>query len=204
MYAACLRNETRRGNLLKEVFSELYDINDTSILHRDRFLFIFDGFDELGIHFNLFDDCHLQAWASHSMFIITSRLGFLSMVSWCFWRHSVLLKADIAKCIAPHVNSMQANLDRVQQVFLAPFTQQQKLEYITNFAASKHLNSDEWSAAQFRVALDASPELAGLASSPLMLFMVLNILPSISDAKPNTDCNHEVCSKMTKLYACRA
>ena len=39
---------------------------------------------------------------------------------------------------------------------------------------------DHWSAAQFRAALDASPEVAGLASSPLMLFMVLTILPSIS------------------------
>ena len=40
-----------------------------------------------------------------------------------------------------------------------------------------------WSAAQFQAALLASPEVAGLASSPLMLFMVLTILPSIRGDK---------------------
>jgi hypothetical protein len=63
------------------VFAELYDIHDTSILHRERFLFIFDGLDELGFHFNLFDECRLEAWASHSVFVITSRPGFLPEVS---------------------------------------------------------------------------------------------------------------------------
>ena len=33
-----------------EDFAELYDINDTSILHRDRFLFIFDGLDDWPTH----------------------------------------------------------------------------------------------------------------------------------------------------------
>ncbi len=80
-FASLLRDETRRGDLMKEVFVELYDISDTSILHQDRFLFIFDGLDELGFHFNLFDDCRLQAWAPHSMFVITARLGFLSEAS---------------------------------------------------------------------------------------------------------------------------
>jgi hypothetical protein len=80
-FAARLRDEARRGDLLKEVFAELYDIHDTSILHRDRFLFIFDGLDELGFHFNLFDECNLQPWAAHSVFVVTSRLGFLSEAS---------------------------------------------------------------------------------------------------------------------------
>jgi hypothetical protein len=87
----------------------------------------------------------------------------------------------VAKCIAPHVNnSTKADLDRVAQVFVAPFSKEQTTEYIENFAASKELNMDHWSAAQFQAALVASPDVAGLASSPLMLFMVLTILPSIS------------------------
>ena len=86
----------------------------------------------------------------------------------------------MSKCIAPHVNnSKEADLDRVAQVFVAPFSKEQTLVYVENFAASKELNMDHWSAAQFRAALAASPEVAGLASSPLMLFMVLTILPSI-------------------------
>ncbi len=48
---------------------------------------------------------------------------------------------------------------------------------VEKFAASKALNMDHWSAAaQFRAALDASPEVAGLASDQLTLFMVLTIL----------------------------
>ena len=87
----------------------------------------------------------------------------------------------MAKCIAPHVNnSTKADLDRVAQVFVAPFSKQQTQAYVEKFAASKALNMDHWSAAQFRAGLDSSPEVAGLASSPLMLFMVLTILPSIS------------------------
>ena len=77
-------------------------------------------------------------------------------------------------------NSKEADLDRVAQVFMAPFSNEQTLVYIDKFAASKDLNMDNWSAEQFRAALDSSPEVAGLASSPLMLFMVLTILPSIS------------------------
>ena len=92
-----------------------------------------------------------------------------------------MLQADVAKCIAPHVNnSKEADLDRVAQVFVAPFSKQQTQAYVAKFAASKELNMDHWSAAQFRAALAASPEVAGLASSPLMLFMVLTILPTIT------------------------
>ena len=92
-----------------------------------------------------------------------------------------VLQADVAKCIAPHVNnSNEADLDRVAQVFVAPFSKEQTLVYVEKFAASKELNMDHWSALQFQAALVASPEVAGLASSPLMLFMVLTILPSIS------------------------
>ena len=77
---------------------------------------------------------------------------------------------------------MEADLDRVTQVFVAPFSKEQTLMYVEKFAASKELNMDHWTAVQFRAALVASPDVAGLASSPLMLFMVLTILPSISGA----------------------
>ena len=92
------------------------------------------------------------------------------------------MQADVSKCIAPHVNSKEADLDRVAQVFVAPFSKQQTVAYVAKFAASQDLNLDQWSAAQFEAALVANTDVAGLASSPLMLFMVLTILPSISDA----------------------
>ena len=99
----------------------------------------------------------------------------------------------MSKCIAPHVNSKEADLDRVAHVFVAPFSQEQTLAHVEKFAASKELNMDHWSAAQFRAALDANTDVAGLASSPLMLFMVLTILPSISggDKAPEDD-KHQV------------
>ena len=73
-------------------------------------------------------------------------------------------------------------MDRVAQVFVAPFSKQQTLTYVDKFTASKDFNMDHWSAAQFEAALIANTDVAGLASSPLMLFMVLTILPSISDS----------------------
>ena len=91
---------------------------------------------------------------------------------------SAVLQADVSKCIAPHFNSMHGDMDRVAQVFVAPFSKEQTDTYVKKFADSKELNLDDWSAAQFQAALDANPEVAGLASSPLMLFMVLTILPS--------------------------
>ena len=71
----------------------------------------------------------------------------------------------MAKCILPHVNnSTEADLDRVTQVFVAPFSKEQTLVYVAKFSASEELNMEEWSAAQLQAALAASPELAGLAS----------------------------------------
>ncbi len=178
-----LKEPSTRKKLMMEVFTELLiDCPSLALFENDRFLFIFDGLDELGFQFNLFDDCNLQPWASHSKFVVTSRLGFLSEVSGLDVnsRHC-LLQADVSKYIAPHVsNSREADLDRVVQVFVAPFNKEQIHVYVEKFALSKELNMDQWSAAQFQAALHASPDVAGLVSSPLMLFMVLTILPTIS------------------------
>ena len=76
-----LKDPNTRKKLMQDVFAELLiDCPSLSLFENDRFLFIFDGLDELGFHFNLFDDCNLQPWASHSVFVVTSRLGFLSEV----------------------------------------------------------------------------------------------------------------------------
>ncbi len=93
------------------------------------------------------------------MFVVTSRLGFLSDASGrgcgCGWR-----------CVQVH---RAAHRKRTWTVFVAPLSKQQTQAYVEEFAASM---------AQFGAALAASPDVAGLASSPLMLFMVLTILPS--------------------------
>ena len=114
-----------------------------------------------------------------------------------------LLQADVSRCIAPHVNnSKQADLDRVAQVFVAPFSKEQTHAYLEKFAVSDELNMDQWSAAQFQAALDASPEVAGLASSPLMLFMVLTILPSISGDGDGKADPGEMNKKVAAAHAC--
>ena len=71
-------------------------------------------------------------------------------------------------------------MERVAHVFVAPSSKQQTLAYVAKFAASRDRNLDQWSAAEFEAALVANRDVAGLASSSLMLFMVLTILPSIS------------------------
>ena len=64
---------------MKEVFKNLFDIENTTTLRQGKFLFIFDGLDDILIHINLFDECELEDWTA-STFLITSRLGFLSQV----------------------------------------------------------------------------------------------------------------------------
>ena len=94
----------------------------------------------------------------------------------------------MAKYISPHINSREAHQERVVQVFVAPFSNEQIVDYLKNFAGNGDLNVFKWPVGKFQKALAANADLAGLASSPLMLFMVLTILPSISstDSKVHT------------------
>ena len=94
-FVGLLQSPATRASLMSAVFDKLCGDNglggssqtEQPQLQQRRFLFIFDGLDELGFHFILFDECGLQAWASHSVFVIMSRLGFLSEVGQqCSWR----------------------------------------------------------------------------------------------------------------------
>ena len=82
----------------------------------------------------------------------------------------------------------------------ASFIEEQTRALVTKFAASKDWNKHKWSAAQFQAALDASPDVAGLASSPLTLFMVLTILPSISGGGGGGECKVELAAVCARVY----
>lgn len=76
-------NSQQPQELMSRVFQDLCGHASTTIFQNkdDRFLFIFDGLDELSKRINLYDQCNLQAWASNCLFVITARQGFLSEVS---------------------------------------------------------------------------------------------------------------------------
>ena len=95
------------------------------------------------------------------------------------------MQTDVVKCIAPHSNSIdgQGDMDRVLQVFVAPFDERQTRTFVGMFAASSELSVDQWTAAKYTEVLAANPDVKALAESPLMLFMVLTILPLIDNQR---------------------
>jgi hypothetical protein len=93
LFADLLKEPSTRDSLMHKAFGKLFNV-DSTLVDGERFLFIFDGLDELGFHFNLFDECNLQPWASHSVFVVTSRLGFLSEAS----ARSRLMRVEHAGC----------------------------------------------------------------------------------------------------------
>ena len=87
---------------------------------------------------------------------------------------------NVANCIVPAPQSLASAsaTPRVTQVFLAPFNEQQTATYVKKFAASKALNLETtWPNEKYTQVLRANSEVAGLAESPLMLFMILTALP---------------------------
>ena len=66
---------------------------------------------------------------------------------------------------------------------MAPFRRSQIDEYVDAFAKNPAFNQELWTADQFKASLKANADLSALASSPLMLYMVLTILPAMSNAQ---------------------
>ena len=101
----------------------------------------------------------------------------------------------MTNCIVPAAqSSASANTPpRVTPVFVAPFNEQQAATYVQKFAHSKALNLETWSSEKYTQVLKANSEVAGLAESPLMLFMVLTVLPLIDTERQAGHCRCRCC-----------
>jgi hypothetical protein len=115
---ADLRQPSARKSLMAEVFGKLLNVNSASVplFERERFLFMFDGLDELGFHFNLFDDCRLQDWASHTVFVITSRLRgkWLQYLDFCRRLAFAMFKRGVTSWTVQHEQVPQAAAAQVK------------------------------------------------------------------------------------------
>ena len=139
------------------------DAKTVPLLQQTRFLFLLDGLDELGSKVNVYERCKLHQW-SRSVFVIFSRSGFLT-------------DQDIQTYVVPvAAGTGHKRPELVRSLHLLQFSEQQREQYVQNFARSTQ-NVAGWSAASYLSALQRYRELQQLAQEPLTLSMVLNILP---------------------------
>ena len=164
-----------------------HKIKDIEARRRFRelpFLFVLDGVDELGhASFDPANPTHtcafpigklynIDVWPN-SVFVIASRTDFFKdddeMLRLCGPRNRIgreLLNTDKGM---------------VLQLHLLSFDQEQKSQYINNFARVYADMHTGWDAARYRTALKQHKQLEDMLTEPLMRYLVLNVLPMLED-----------------------
>jgi ankyrin repeat protein len=169
------------GGTLMQAYFEYFDGLGTtpdvaveSLRTYGRFLIILDGLDELADKdTNVYMKNELYRW-SHSVVCISSRTGFLSSVN-----------RGIETLIAPvSVMNNAPQMSQVQQLYVRPFNDTQRSEFIRKFCSAavgdgKAMSNTDIAevVAQYQMHLAQLQDMQNLSSSPLTLFMLLDVLP---------------------------
>ncbi len=124
-----------------------------------RCIFIFDGYDEIKEkNKNFYDLNKLWQW-KNAKFVITSRPEYLDANYQVFFR--------------PRGTS-----NRLREVWMAPFTSQQRLEYIQNYV---YRNSPGWTIDQYEQEFNKLTTLKKELERPIVLHMLLQTLPEVRE-----------------------
>jgi len=161
-----------QGNFLQTLLqSPPYNFSpqDYATLQKLPILLCFDGFDEMpGRDKNIYIANNLRDW--NAKVIITCRSQYLASQS-------------------DYREYFRVNRDQwYQEYFLAPFNSTQIKHYITHYVEyrqqhpEKEVDSQQWSAADYQERLNQTSDLVQLVASPLLLRMVIEVLPTFTQA----------------------
>lgn len=131
-------------------------------LYNERFVFILDGADELVDKVAMHKLLNMAAWPN-SVFVVTSRTGFYS---------------DDSEGVDLVSGASMRGL--VRGIHLLSFGPDQADRYIETFAVKSQSVHAGWGAQQYRDALKQFPQLGDFLKEPLLLFLTLNVLPTLS------------------------
>ena len=128
-----------------------------------RFVFLLDGFDELGKPVNLYHSNSLSTWNAHV--IVGARSQYLQSLS----EYSSLFTTP--------------KQSAVNERFLLPFEPDQVDLYLQRFALSSESSEADWRA--YRQLIDATPGLLDLVTTPFLLRMACISYTSLKQGVPS-------------------
>jgi hypothetical protein len=135
-------------------------------LHETGFVFVLDGVDELVARLAIHTLLRLRAWPN-SVFVVAARTGFFADDN------------DGLQHVCPRDGEGGLLAAQMRAIHLLPFDATQVEMYIDGFARRHGDVHEGWDGPRYRDALQAFPQLDELATEPLLLFMVLNVLPLV-------------------------
>jgi ankyrin repeat protein/WD40 repeat protein len=175
------RDAALSGNLLQSYFEYFDGLGTTpeaaveSLRVYGRFLIILDGLDELADkETNIYMKNELHRW-TNSVVCISSRTGFLSSVN-----------RGIETLIAPiNIMNNAPQMAQVQPLYIRQFNDEQRSEYIRKYCSAAltdgntapNANQVTELMSQYETHLAQMQDMQSLTSSPLTLFMLLDVLP---------------------------
>ena len=141
---------------------------------RKRFLFILDGYDEIPGKPKLLQQYKFNEEDSwQGKIIVGCRLQYLT--------------AEEEKLLYPkHAGeTLTQSIERCMKIYIIPFKQEQVERYIEGFCNSKFNKNDDgskkWSITQYQEKIAEFKEISEFLKEPFLLFLVLSVLPHLSE-----------------------